>query len=682
MNIRLKITLLIGFLLLLSLGIIYGQYRLEKDRADLIVQGIIDEQSDFFRSFVDYAGAKLRFFTEDYSFWDDFVDYLQAGPSRDHVWADENITISADNFETHETYIYLPNGEHIYSGDVTHLYEEIPDVEIIPPIFTPTDFALFEKNRLTHFYRMKNGILTDFWVATVHGTTDPDRVTDPEGFLAVGERWDEEHLQEIEDLSGATITEPGEALPPENGVTTISFPLELRDLDGSIAKTYIITAPIPFIGEAQQASENQLFMIIASSLVLLVLIYVFLEILVGKPISALSSSIRNKNIPLMQSMQNDRSEFGALAKLVLNFSEHELVVKAKARDDAVLSAVGSGLMAVDNDGKITLFNTAAESLFKRSAREVIGSRAEDIFKAETPNGTPLTPERYPLMRAMAEKRIVAESLVCIRTDGSKFPAIVTAAPVIHDGAIIGAVQDLRDITEEQMLEQTKSNFVSLVSHELRTPLTLVRWSLEKLKLRADLPKDVLSGVIPPMESAANRTLSLIRAMLDVSKIETNAFETTETELQISTLVDKSLAELQPAIQDKKLTVEIQREQGVETKVISDERLLQIIVNNLLSNATRYAEVGGRVVARLTEEKEKGVTLSVENTGPGIPLEEQPHIFKKMFRGETASRQNPDGSGLGLYITKSFIERLGGSISFESTPGATTTFTVKFPYKYR
>ena len=88
------------------------------------------------------------------------------------------------------------------------------------------------------------------------------------------------------------------------------------------------------------------------------------------------------------------------------------------------------------------------------------------------------------------------------------------------------------------------------------------------------------------------------------------------------------------------------------------------------------------MARLTEEKEKGVTLSVENTGPGIPLEEQPHIFKKMFRGETASRQNPDGSGLGLYITKSFIERLGGSISFESTPGATTTFTVKFPYKYR
>src|SRR3990167_4086953 len=682
MNIRLKITLLIGFLLLLSLGIIYGQYRLEKDRADLIVQGIIDEQSDFFRSFVDYAGAKLRFFTEDYSFWDDFVDYLQAGPSRDHVWADENITISADNFETHETYIYLPNGQHIYSGDVTHLYDEIPDVEIVPPIFSREDFALFERNRLTHFYRVKNGILTDLWVATVHGTTDPDRVTEPQGFLVVGERWDEEHLQEIEDLSGATITEPGEALPPENGVTTISFPLELRDLDGSIAKTYIITAPIPFIGEAQQASENQLFMIIASSLVLLVLIYVFLEILVGKPISALSSSIRNKNIPLMQSMQNDRSEFGALAKLVLNFSEHELVVKAKARDDAVLSAVGSGLMAVDNDGKITLFNTAAESLFKRSAREVIGSRAEDIFKAETPNGTPLTPERYPLMRAMAEKRIVAESLVCIRTDGSKFPAIVTAAPVIHDGAIVGAVQDLRDITEEQMLERTKSNFVSLVSHELRTPLTLIRWSLEKLKLRKDLPDDVQSGVMPPMESAANRTLSLIRAMLDVSKIETDAFETTDTEIKVDVLVDKSLAELQPAIQDKHITVTVDKQPDMQMTITSDERLLQIIVNNVLSNAARYTEPGGHITMHLIAVANSGVQLSIENTGPGIPPEEQPHIFKKMFRGEVAQRQNPDGTGLGLYITKSFIERLGGTITFVSTPGSTTTFTMNFPYKYR
>src|SRR3989344_7467084 len=313
MNIRLKITLLIGFLLLLFLGIIYSQYRLEQERANLIVEGIIDEQAAYFHSFVDYAGAKLRFFGEDYSFWDDFVDYLQDGPSRDHVWAEENITISADNFETHETYIYLPNGQHIYSGDVTHLYDEVPDVEIVPPIFTKQDFALFEKNRLTHFYRVKNGILTDFWVATVHGTTDPDRVTDPEGFLVVGERWDEDHLKEIEELSGATITEPGEPLPPENGVTTISFPLELRDLDGSLVKTHTVTMPIPFIGEAERASENQLFMIIASSLLLLVLIYVFLEILVGKPISALSSSIRNKNIPLMQSMQNDRSEFGALA---------------------------------------------------------------------------------------------------------------------------------------------------------------------------------------------------------------------------------------------------------------------------------------------------------------------------------------------------------------------------------
>ncbi len=682
MNIRLKITLLVGFLLLLSLGIIYSQYRLEQDRANLIVEGIIEEQSAYFHSFVDYAGAKLRFFTEDYSFWDDFVAYLQAGPGRDHVWADENITISADNFETHETYIYLPNGQHIYSGDVTHLYDEVPDVEIVPPVFTKQDFELFEKNRLTHFYRVKNGILTDLWVATVHGTTDPDRVTDPEGFLVVGERWDEEHLQEIQELSGATITEPGEPLPPQNGVTTISFPLNLQDLDGSIVKTYIVTIPIPFIGEAQQASENQLVMVIASSLVLLVLIYVFLEILVGKPIRALSSGIKNKNIAVMESMQYDHSEFGALAKLVLNFSEHQQVIEAKARNEAIISAVGSGLMAVDTAGRVTLFNTAAESLFKRSALQVVGTHMEEIFTVETPGGAPLTSERYPLIRAMQERRIVAENLICVRTDGTKFPAIITAAPVLHAEEIIGAVQDLRDITEEQMLERTKSNFVSLVSHELRTPLTLIRWSLEKLKLRKDLPEDVQSGVMPPMESAANRTLSLIRAMLDVSKIETDAFETTSTEIKVDALVDKSLAELQPAIQDKNITVSVEKQPDAQTTITSDERLLQIIINNVLSNATRYTEPGGHITVRLSAETNSGVQLGVENTGPGISDEEQPHIFKKMFRGEAAQRHNPDGTGLGLYITKSFIERLGGTITFVSTPGATTTFTMKFPYKYR
>ncbi len=682
MNIRLKITLLTGLLLLLSLGFISGQYLIERERADQLLEGVIAKQSEFFHSFADYAGARLRFFTEDYSFWDDFVEYLQVGPSRDHTWADENITISADNFEVHETYIYLPDGTHIYSGDVTHLDDEIPDIEIVPPVFTSADFDLFRKNRLTHFYRLKNGILTDFWVATVHGTTDPDRVTDPEGFLVIGERWDEEHIQEIEELSGATITNEGEPLPSENGVSTVTFPYRLNDLDGSVAATYMVTMTVPLIGEAQRASGNQLIMITASSLILLILVYVFLEALVGRPITALSSGIRNKNIPLVKTLQDDRSEFGTLAKLVLDFSEHELVLEAKARNDAIISAVGSGLMAIDTEGKVTLFNTAAVALFKRPAKEVIGSRVEEVFRAETQDGTPLTKDQYPLMRAMKGKTILVENLICVRADDTKFPAIVTAAPVLRDDVIIGAVQDLRDITEEQMLERTKSNFVSLVSHELRTPLTLLRWSLEKIKPRTDLPKDMQSTVIPPMESAVNRTLSLVGAILDVSKIETNAFETTSTELKMPTLVEKSLEELQPAIQDKNITVEVNNKAQAATTIFSDERLLQIIVNNLLSNAARYTDQGGHISVRMEEDKDKGVMLSIENTGPGIPPEEQPHIFKKMFRGETAQRQNPDGTGLGLYITKSFLERLGGSIAFESEPNKLTTFTVKLPFKYR
>lgn len=677
MNIRLKITLLTGLLLLLSLGFIFGQYLIERERANQLLEGIIAKQSEFFHSFADYAGAKNRFFAEDYSFWDDFVAWLHEGDARGPVWADENLTTSAENFEVHQVFIYDIDTNHIYSGDV-----ERPKEELTPPTFTAADFERFRRDRLTHFYRVNEGTLTDFWMATVHPTTDPDRLTDPQGFLLIGERWDDAHLEEIEGLSGATLTKEGEALPPENDISTVTFPFRVYDLDGSVAATYKITTPVQLIGEAQRASGNQLIMITASSLMLLVLVYVFLEAWVGRPLATLSSGIKNKNIPLVKTMQNDRSEFGTLAKLVLDFSEHELVLQTKARNDAILSAVGSGLMAIDTDGKVTLFNTSAEELFKRPAKEIVGASVEDVFKAEGKDGHPLTKDEYPLMRAMKERKILVENLTCVRADGTEFPAVITAAPVLHDNAIIGAVQDLRDLTQEQMLERTKNNFVSLVSHELRTPLTLLRWSLEKLNLRTDLPKDVKSGVIPPMESAVHRTLTLASAILDVSKIEAGAFKTTSTEIKISSLVEKSLAELQPAIQDKKITVNIEKNNEASMTVSSDERLLQIIVNNVLSNATRYTEPGGRITVRLVEDKEKGVTFSVENTGPGIPAEEHPFIFKKMFRGEEAARQNPDGTGLGLYVTKSFIERLGGSISFVSEPNKSTTFTVQFPYKYQ
>lgn len=668
MKIRTKITLLTSALVLVSLLLVLGQYLLEKERTSLFLEGIKKEEQESFNRLLDLSGSELAIFASDYSYWDDMVEYVH---NPDPVFAKENIETSLTTFKASEIYVYNANRELIYGRDLDYL--------AVPPVFGEDLFNQLYKNRLSHFFTRKNDTLTEFRVATIHPTNDPERITEPQGLFVVGKRWDKGHLSILEELSGTTIV-PSSEKAPGLRVVSLSFPYEVMDWKQEIVETFTIISSFPIVDVVQQTSKRQLLVITASSLLVLLLVYVFLHILVGRPIEALSRSIQKKDYRLMKKMQKSPSEFGILAKLVLDFSEHELVLESKAHDEAILSAVGSGLIAVDKEKKITLFNMAAERLFGITAEKALGLRIDEVFQAETEEGASLAGDEFPLTRALGTKKLISETILCVRPDGMKFSAVVTATPIVLYGEIIGAVQDLRDITAEKTLERSKRDFISLVSHELRTPLTNLTWTVEQLESAKNISAStsIPESTVPYMRSALNRIRTLVSAIVDVSKIENGSIVAASKVLKFSSLLALSLEDLKLAIKAKNLTVTINEETSGNDLVKSDERMLEIIVNNLVSNAVRYSNENGQI--RITTRKEESeLVVGIVNTGPGIPKEEQTQIFSKMFRATNAKLLSPDGIGLGLYISKSFLELLGGSISFTSIPDQETVFTIRLPH---
>ena len=670
MKIRTKITLLTGILVFISLLLIFGQHLIEQGRTQLFLDGIKAEEQKSFNQLLDLSGSRLKAFAEDYSYWDEMVVYVN---HPNVVFADENIGGSMATYDASEVFVYNKKRELVYGYDVDH-------PAIIVPNFPIELLEKFFKNRLSHFFIKNNNTLTEFRVATIHPTNDPERLTEPEGLFIVGKRWDKDHLLILEKLSSTTIIPQNEKIL-DLGIVSIIFPYEVKDWDNNVVETFTIISPYPIVSSIQQASKLQIWIIIASLLLVLFLVYIFLQILVGRPIEALSSGIKKKDLPLMKKMEKSTSEFGTLAKLVLDFSEHELVLEAKAKDESILSAVGSGLIAINKERKITLFNVAAENMIGVVSERALGMQIEDVFKAETQEGIPLLNDQSPFALTLNKKIIVSKVVFCVRSDGTKFPGEITVAPVILNSEIIGAVLDLRDITVQESFEQSKRDFISLVSHELRTPLTSLGWAVDKFKSQKDIPIGILESTIPYMTSALNRIRTLVAAMVDVSKIENSSLIIKINDIDVSLLIALTLENLKQMIEIKKLTVTINNEIIGNKKIQSDEHLLQLIIDNMVANAVRYCNENGKVNIIIKEEGQE-LSINISNTGPGIPKEEQSRVFSKMFRATNAKLLSPDGVGLGLYISKSFLERLGGSMTFVSIPNEETVFSIRLPSKYK
>lgn len=350
------------------------------------------------------------------------------------------------------------------------------------------------------------------------------------------------------------------------------------------------------------------------------------------------------------------------------------------RLEAIYSSIPDAVCVVDSQGRITSFNHGAQALTGFKIEELIDQYYKDIFFHKDAKGASLSPEQYPLQEVLKTgKEKVSRDLFINTSKGRYFPVLISIAPII-DGRndIAGAAIFFRDITNEIKLEQLKSDFISVVSHELRIPLTAIKESINiVLEEIVGNINDNQRKALSNAKSEIERLARLLEELLQASKIESGRLKTKRAKIDLTEIVKKVFQFYKP-IADKELISFSLDIAPIVPAVVGDSDRVYQVLSNLLSNAFKFTLEGGNVKVSCAQKDMGFVECSVIDTGCGIPHSETERLFERFEQLGLEEEKRRGGVGLGLYISKMFIEALGGSIGVKSKAGEGSTFTFSLP----
>ncbi len=336
------------------------------------------------------------------------------------------------------------------------------------------------------------------------------------------------------------------------------------------------------------------------------------------------------------------------------------------------------IVITDKEGIILYANKAAETITGFPLKKMLGQKVgnKNLW------GGRMSKEFYENMwkTIKTEKKMFNGEIENIRANGEVYMAFASIAPVLDKNQnIIFFVGLERDITKEKEVDRAKTEFVSLASHQLRTPLSAINWYTEMLmdgdagKLNKN-QKQYLAEIY----NGNQRMVSLVNSLLNVSRLELGTFMIEPVPTDLFALCDGVIKEMQPRVEAQKLQIKKKYDKNIK-ELMLDPNLIRIVLQNLISNAVKYTGEKGLIDISIGKEKEM-IVISVKDTGLGIPENQKDKIFTRLFRADNVRKTAIEGTGLGLYIIKSIMENIGGSISFESQENKGTTFIVKFPAK--
>lgn len=379
----------------------------------------------------------------------------------------------------------------------------------------------------------------------------------------------------------------------------------------------------------------------------------------------------------------------ALLNITDDLSKEKIKLeKEKTKDEAILGSIGDGVVVTDNYGKIIMMNKSAEEML--NSKSAVGKNFFNVWSVEDENGHKVPTDKRPIQLALSSTRTTTTTTTtgpqyyCVRKDGTKFPVAITVSPVILEGKIIGAAHVFRDITKAKEIEKVKSEFVSIASHQLRTPLGITKWHLEAIKEEScfkNASKTTLT-YLNEIYNSNERLISLVRSLLSVSRIDQGQIKDNPQNTDIAQLIKDTVKEMNLLATTKNIRLDLViKPNGLPTMFIDPLRLHEVI-ENLIANAIEYNIPSGSVEVIVDKKKDDMLLISVKDTGVGLSEKDQKKLFTKFFRSEKAVLKNPDGSGLGLYVVKSYIEAWGGKVFVESQEGKGSTFTITIPFKVR
>lgn len=383
------------------------------------------------------------------------------------------------------------------------------------------------------------------------------------------------------------------------------------------------------------------------------------------------SGERYSSLASISPILNSEGEVVAFVASERDISDTKKKEEALAKLASIVENSSEAIVSITLDKKITSWNQAAERLFGYSAEEKLGGYCGILF-------TGSQSEELIFEKLLQGESIKGYKGVRITKSGEQIDVSINYSPikdVFGNITAIGAI--IRDITKETQIDRAKTEFVSLASHQLRTPLSAIKWYAEML---GDSTVNNLSPeqkeFIKQIQESNTRMVSLVNALLNVSRIDMGTFSINPEKINIFLICDSVIGELKPDIVNKKITLE--KNYFTDELVMDlDPDLIRIVFQNLISNAIKYSPDSSKIIVTINKDKEN-LLISVKDNGYGIPEGQKEKIFSKLFRADNVVSKDVEGTGLGLYIVKSIVEQSGGKIWFESEIDKGSTFYLTIP----
>ncbi len=326
-----------------------------------------------------------------------------------------------------------------------------------------------------------------------------------------------------------------------------------------------------------------------------------------------------------------------------------------------------GFMQGDHDGNLTDVNETLLQLLGVQRKQFTSSRL---------NWMSLTPvsSHSAYNKAMRELQSIGQAIPfeaeVIREDDTRLPVMVGLARL--EGSSVEWVGFVLDLTEQRKADRVKSDFISMVSHELRTPLTSIRGALGLLEngVGGELTPKLMS-LIKIAHKNSQRLGTLVNDLLDMEKLASGKMNICIERFDLVAIAKQALEANASYAQALKVQYRLGAHPDQAWVMGDADRVMQVFAN-LLSNAAKFAPAGDFVEVRLVEQ-EGALKVEIEDHGSGIPLAFRDRIFRKFAQADDGNTRQQGGTGLGLNITKTFIEKMGGEIGFESEEGVGTVF---------
>ena len=343
---------------------------------------------------------------------------------------------------------------------------------------------------------------------------------------------------------------------------------------------------------------------------------------------------------------------------------YQTVAEEKERSSAILLHIADGIVAVDRDERIVLWNATAEQVTGVPATEALGRTVRQVLQRDL---------------AAPEPGSGGGGAVTI-TRGGKDVFLSVAEAVMLDSAdnVAGRIFAFRDVSSERVLDQMKSDFVATVSHELRTPLTSIYGFAETL-LRSDIDfsEPERATFLGYIASESERLIGIVDDLLNVARLESGTvgltLRPTDVAEIVGTVAERTRARLEDA---GRVVVEVDAPEGTLVADTDPEKLAQIL-QQLVDNAVKFSPEGGTITIA-GRRRADSIEVRVSDEGIGIPHADQQRIFTKFYRSETAPSASAPGTGLGLFLVRGLLAAMGGRISVESVEGEGSTFAFELP----